>query len=126
MVEEAKRNEAEDRKRKDLADARNQGDSMAYQAEKALRDLGDKVPADDRQKIENSIKTLHDALQSDDVNRIRRLTEEVQQASHALSQQMYAQQAPPEGQSPSGEEGPDGPSEKGGQGEVVEGEFREA
>jgi molecular chaperone DnaK len=123
MVEEAKGHESEDRQRRELADARNQGDSLAYQAEKGLRELGDKVPAGDREKIGNSIKTLREALKSDDISRIRRLTEEVQQASHALSQQMYAQKGP------AGPEAGAGPTEggpSGAQGDVVEGEFREA
>jgi len=92
MVQEAKRHEAEDRKRKELADTRNQGDTLAYQAEKALRDLGDKVPAGDRQKIEAKVAELREALKGDDASRIKRLMEEVQQATHALSQQMYAQE----------------------------------
>jgi molecular chaperone DnaK len=125
MVEEAKGHETEDRKRRELADARNQGDGLAYQAEKSLRELGDKVPASDREKIEGSLKSLREALSSDDVQKIRRLTEEVQQASYALGQQMYAQQSQspqpgPESGGPSG--GPSGPS---GSGDVVEGEFRE-
>ena len=66
MVQEAKRHEAEDRKRKELADVRNQGDTLAYQAEKALRDLGDKVPASDRQKIEAKMTELREALKGDD------------------------------------------------------------
>jgi len=119
MVQESKRNEAEDRKRRELAEARNAGDSMAYQAEKALRDLGDKVPASDRQQIESKIGSLRETLKSTDIDKIKRLTEEVQQASHALSQQMNAQQGGPQ------EPGPSGPS-GGEQGEVVEGEFREA
>jgi molecular chaperone DnaK len=126
MVQEAKRHEADDRKRKETADARNQGDSLAYQAEKALRDLGDKVPAGDRQKIEAKVAELREALKGEDAARIKRLTEEVQQASYALSQQMYAQQGtgptePPSGGGTGGETGGETP-----QGDVIEGEFREA
>ncbi len=120
MVEEARRHEAEDRKRRELAEARNQADSVAYQAEKALRELGDKVPASDRERIEASVKSLREALKGDDIQKIRRLTEEVQQASYALGQQLYAQQAKAApGGAPSGDGG-------AGQGDVVEGEFREA
>jgi molecular chaperone DnaK len=111
MVQEAKRNEAADRKFRDLAEARNSGDSLAYQAEKSLLDLGDKVPAGDRQKIEATISDLRQALQGEDMNRIKQLTE-----------QMYAQQAPqPEG-------GPAAGASNGGPAgeDVVEGEFREA
>jgi len=122
MVKESKAHESEDRKRRELADARNNGDSLVYQAEKTLVELGDKVPSADRERIEGSIKKLREAVQTDDLEKIRKLTEEVQQASYALSQQLYAQQAPaaegsaPGGQAPRGEE----------EGDVVEGEFREA
>ncbi|MCS6909628.1 MAG: molecular chaperone DnaK [Anaerolineales bacterium] len=90
MINEAKRHEAQDRKRRELVEARNTGDSVAYAAEKALRELGDKVPASDRARIEQSIAELREAIKGDDVARIRQLTESVQQASYALSQQMYA------------------------------------
>jgi len=119
MVSEAKRHEAEDRKRRELVEARNQGDTLAYTAEKALRDLGDQVPGNDRQNIERKIADLREALKSDDIARIKRLSDEVQQASYALSQQMAAGAAQSGGTSrPSG----NGQNE----GDVVEGEFREA
>jgi molecular chaperone DnaK len=125
MVREAKENEAEDRKRREMADVKNNADSLAYQAEKALSELGDKVPANDRQEIEEKIKRLREALEGSDLAEIKRLSEEVQQASYALSQQMYAQQSEPQageaGPPPAGDSG-DGDEE----GEVVEGEFREA
>jgi len=119
MVEESKRHEAEDRKRRDLADARNAGDTMAYQTEKALRELGDKVPANDREKTEKAIAELREVIKGDDIEKIKRLTEEVQQASYALSQQIYAQQAEPQAEG-------DVSGEGGEEGDVVEGEFREA
>ena len=122
MVNEAKRNEAADRQRRELVEARNNADSLAYAAEKALRDLGDKVPGHDRQNIEKKIADLREALKGDDVARIRSLTEEVQQATYALSQQMYAQTAQ-SGQS-GGSSRPDGHGRE--EGDVVEGEFREA
>ncbi len=121
MVQEAKKHEGEDRKRRELADARNQGDSLAYQAEKALKELGEKVPANDRQSIEQKIADLREAIKGDDIQRIKQLTEEVQQASYALSQQMYAQQA-----EPAGEGTPGGGAPGSDEGDVVEGEFREA
>jgi len=122
MVKEGKAHESEDRKRRELAEARNNGDSLAYQAEKTLTELGDKVPSADRERIEGSIKKLREAVQADDVEKIRKLTEEVQQASYALSQQLYAQQAPAAEGSVPGEQPPRGEEE----GDVVEGEFREA
>jgi molecular chaperone DnaK len=125
MVQEAKKHESEDRKRKELAEARNQGDTLAYQAEKALKELGDKVPANDRQSIEKKITDLREAIKGDDIQRIKQLTEEVQQASYALSQQMYAQQAQPAGEGSPGGSAP-GSSPGNEDGDVVEGEFREA
>lgn len=127
MVDEAKQHEAEDRKNKELIDSRNTGDSMAYQAEKVLRELGDKVPADDRKQIEKKIADLREGLKGDDIKEIKRQTEEVQQASYALSQQLYAQQAGP-GPQGSAQSGPEAGGSAGDeeQGDVVEGEFREA
>jgi molecular chaperone DnaK len=120
MVDEAKKHESEDRTRKELAEVRNTADSMAYQVEKALNELGDKVPADDRKKIEENVEQLREAMNSEDINQIKRLTEEVQQASHALSQQLYSQEADAQ------ESDPETESEDGGEEDVVEGEFREA
>jgi len=123
MVDEAKKHAAQDRKQRELIEARNEADSLAYQAEKALRDLGDKVPADDRSKIESSIENLREALKGDDMAEIKRLTEEVKQATYALSQQLYAQQGAQDG---TPEAGPAGNGEPGADDDVVEGEFREA
>jgi molecular chaperone DnaK len=120
MVDEARSHAGEDQKRRELAETRNTGDSMAYQAEKTLQELGDKVPESDRQQIEARINDLRESLKGDDLASIKRLTEEVQQASYALSQQLYAQQ----GDAAAG----GGQAEQGDaeEGDVVEGEFREA
>ncbi len=119
MVEEARKHEAEDRRRRELAEARNQADSLAYQMEKTLREAGDKVSDADRQAIESKIGEVRQAMQSDDLARIRRAMEELKQASYAMSQQMYSQA----GYQPGGGPGPGatGPADEG----VVEGEFRE-
>ncbi|MDH7488801.1 MAG: molecular chaperone DnaK [Anaerolineae bacterium] len=123
MVQEAKRHEAEDRRRKELVEARNEADSVIYQTEKALRELGDKVPATDRGRIEGTINDLKSAVKTDDMARIRQLTEQLKQAAYALGQQMYAGQQP--GGGPTG--GPSGGAAGGPGGEdVVDGEFREA
>ncbi|GAB4462421.1 MAG: molecular chaperone DnaK [Anaerolineales bacterium] len=98
MVNEARQHEAEDRKRRELIDARNTADSLIYQTEKALRELGDKVPSAERGAIETKINDLKSAVQGEDINRIRSASEQVEQAFHALSQQLYAQGQPqPEG-----------------------------
>lgn len=124
MIQQAREHEAEDRRRRELAEARNTGDSLAYQTEKTLRELGDKVPASERQNIEAKLEELREAIKGEDTAKIKRLTDEVQNAFHAISQQLYAQQqagAAGAG-STNGSGGKGGPEE----GEVVEGEFREA
>jgi len=130
MVEEAKSNETEDQKRKEIADVRNTADSLAYQTEKTLNELGDKVPENDRESIDGKVKELREALEGDDLDRIKQLTEEVQQASYALSQQLYAQEAEGDESEPQPESQADGdgatPPSGEEEGDVVEGEFREA
>ncbi len=136
MVSQAKRHEAEDRKRKELIEARNKADQLVYQMEKMLREMGDKVSAEDRGKIENIIEDLKKAKDSDDKERIERLIEQLQQASQAIGQQMYAQQqaaaggpqpgAGPQAGPQAGPAGPGaGPSPQGGDEDVVDGEFHE-
>jgi molecular chaperone DnaK len=119
MVQEARQHEAEDKKRRELIDTRNTADSLVYQTEKALRDLGDKVPSAERSTIEDKINNLKQAAQGEDLNRIKQSSEEVQQAFHALSQQLYAQGQP----QPEAPGGPATPPQNGD--DVIEGEVRE-
>ena len=120
MVQESKAHEAEDKKLRELIDAKNTADSLVYQTEKALRDLGDKVPSAERGEIESKISDLKSAAQSDDLSRIQKATEQVQQAFHALSQQLYAQGQPQP-------EAPGGPSTppSSNDGDVIDGEVKE-
>ena len=130
MVKEAREHEGEDRKRRELVEARNAADGLAYQTEKTLKDLGDKVPAAERSNIESKVKELRASLEGEDKEKIKRLSEDLQNAFHALSQQLYAQQQSGPSASSNGHNGPsaDGAGHKPGegQGEVVEGEFRDA
>lgn len=121
MVKDAREHESEDRLRRDLIEARNTADSLAYQTEKTLQDLGDKISADEKSRIEVKISKLRELLAGDDIPSIRQKTEELQNAFHAISQQMYAQQS---GEPGSNGHGPEGKHEEEGD-EVVEGEFRE-
>ena len=121
MVQEARQHESEDKKRRELIDARNTADSLVYQTEKALRDLGDKVSGPDAQDIQSKIDDLKSAAQGDDLNRIKRASEQVQQAFHALSQQLYAQGA----QGQPHPETPGGPSPRPNGEDVIEGEVKE-
>ena len=120
MVQDARKHENEDRKRRELIEARNNADNLAYQTEKTLNDLGEKISADERQNIEAKISELRESIKGDDINSISRQTEDLQNAFHAISQQMYAQQQQEAAPGSNGHE----PQDEG-EDEVVEGEFRE-
>jgi molecular chaperone DnaK len=126
-VRDAKQHESEDKRHRELIEARNQGDSLAYQTEKTLRELGDKVPASDRSNIEGKVSDLREALKGEDTARIKQISEELQQAFYAISQQLY-QQGQPDVGTPSGNgHGPSsGTSQEPDDEGVVEGEFHEA
>jgi molecular chaperone DnaK len=123
-VQEARQHEAEDKKRRELIDARNTADQLTYQTEKTLNELGDKVPAAEKENIQKKVDNLKQAAQGDDADRIKQLTEEVQQAFHALSQQLYAQEQP----QPEAAGGPSVPpqDEGGADGDVIDGEVSDA
>jgi molecular chaperone DnaK len=114
LVREAQQHAAEDRRRRELADARNGADTLVYQVEKALRELGDQIPSNDRSRIEAQVGDLRTAMQGDDVARIRQASEALQQMANALGQQATARQA-------SGPDARQGP----GSDDVIEGEFTE-
>ncbi|MGQ9813697.1 MAG: Hsp70 family protein, partial [Candidatus Roseilinea sp.] len=118
MVREAQEHSAEDARRKELVEARNTGDQTLYQAEKSLKELGERISSADRGAVEGAMNDLRDALKTDDVNRIRKATEALQQATMKLGGAAYGADgatggsARPAGQNGSSDEG------------VVEGEYR--
>jgi molecular chaperone DnaK len=116
MRREAEQHASEDAKRKEEVEVRNSADSLAYTAEKTLRDHGDKVPADVKAEVDAKITSVRSALQGKDVNAIRKAMQELTQAVQKIGESIYQQpeQPPPGGEEPGGgEEG------------TVEGEFRE-
>jgi len=121
MVREAEQHAEEDRRRRELVETRNQADNLAYQIEKTLRDLGDKVSASDRQAVEEKIQAVREAIKGDDVERIRRAMADLQQASYRLSEQAYGPSSGPSGNSGDGH-GTTTQSTPEGE-DVVEGEF---
>ncbi len=92
MVNEAEKFAEEDRKRKELAEARNQADSLAHSAEKALNDLGDKVEPDKAEEVKKAAEELREAAQGDDLDRIKEATEKMNGYMHELSSKLYEQQ----------------------------------
>jgi molecular chaperone DnaK len=92
MVKEAEANASADKERREKIDRKNQADSLTYQAEKQIQELGDKVPAADKTKVEGLIKDLREAVQQEDDERIKTLTTELQQALYGISTNLYQQQ----------------------------------
>lgn len=119
MVKEAKQHEADDKRRRELADVRNHASNLVYQAEKTLNELGDKVPPTDRGRVDSMVEELKTVAEGDDANRIRTLSEQLQQAVYALSQQLNQAQTVTDDNSYSD----DATSSTGD--DVVEGEFKE-
>ena len=91
MEEEAKLHAEEDRKKRDLVEARNQADSLIYTTEKSLKELGDKVDSATRDEINQKIEALKKAMEGDDVDAIKRAQEELMQASHKIAEMLYQQ-----------------------------------
>jgi molecular chaperone DnaK len=102
MVTEAAAHADEDHRMRAMAEARNKADSLAYQVERNLKELGDKVPSDQKLQLESGIEKLREALKGDDVDEITRLTGELEQASYTLAELLYRQ-------SDAGTEGGPGP-----------------
>ncbi|MGB3511021.1 MAG: molecular chaperone DnaK [Microcoleaceae cyanobacterium] len=91
MVREAESNATADKERREKIDRKNQADSLAYQAEKQIQELGDKVPEADKTKIEGLVKDLRDAVSQEDDEKITSLTTELQQALYTVSSNIYQQ-----------------------------------
>jgi molecular chaperone DnaK len=91
LVKEAQSHAAEDQQRRELIDARNEADALAYSVEKTLNEHRERVPAADRSRIESAIQEVRQAAQRDDVSAIKRSIEALQQMSHALAQTVSAQ-----------------------------------
>jgi len=89
MVKDAQSHAAEDQARRDLIDARNQADSLAYQVEKTVNDSREKVPVGELSRIEAAIANVRHVAQGDDLAAIRKATADLQQASHAMAEQLY-------------------------------------
>lgn len=90
-VKEAEKFAAEDKQRKEEIDIRNNADSLVYQSEKSLKDLGDKVTADDKSKIDAGVNKVKEALKGTDTEAIKKATEELQQAFYDVSAKIYQQ-----------------------------------
>jgi molecular chaperone DnaK len=131
MVKDAEANAEEDKKARELIDARNQCDHMVHSVRKSLKEHGDKVGADEKSKIEAALKDAEEAMKSDDKAKIEAATQKLAEAAHKLAEQMYAQEQAKQGQAAGA--GPSGSAPgAGGQstqqqddGNVVDAEYEE-
>ena len=114
-VKEAEKFAAEDKKNREAVDARNEAESLVYQTEKSLGELGDKISADEKANIESAVNKLKETLKGTDTEAIKADTEAVQKAFYAVAEKLYAQAAPQGapgadmgGQQAGAQKGPDG------------------
>ncbi len=126
LVKDAEANAETDRRRREQIEVRNEADNLAYQSEKALRDNGDKIPAEVKTEVEAKVAAAREAAQGDDVERIKTAVEELRAAAGKIGEAMYqAEQQkapePPEGE-PAGATA--GTSDRK-DGDTIEGEFKE-
>ena len=105
-VKEAEQYAAQDKKMKEEVEVRNQADQMVYQSEKTLSEMGDKIPADDKSKVQAGIDKLKETLKGQDTAAIKAATDELTQAFYAVSEKLY-QQANPQNAGPQAGPGPD-------------------
>jgi molecular chaperone DnaK len=128
MVKDAEVHASADKEKREKIDLKNQAESLVYQAEKQLGELGDKVPADQKAKVEEFVKELKDAIQAEDYDKIKTILNELQQALYAAGASVYQQ-----GAETAGAPGPDGAgsagtssSSSGGEDDVIDAEFSES
>ncbi len=123
MVKDAEANAAEDKKRRELVDAKNQGEAMVHSAEKSLVDYGDKVSAADKSAIESAVAALKTELEGDDGEAIKAKTNDLVQASMKLGEAMYKAQG--EAGAAPGDAGEAGPAHDGSKDDVIDADFKE-
>jgi molecular chaperone DnaK len=124
LIKDAEVHAEDDKKKKELVEARNSADSLIYSTEKSIKDLGDKIDAETKSKVETTIEPLKKAMEGEDTEEIKRLSEELTQASHKLAEAMYQQASQADAQEQAGAADPEsGPSETDE--DVVDADFEE-
>ncbi|MPM26799.1 Chaperone protein DnaK [bioreactor metagenome] len=118
-VREAEQFASQDAKLKEEVETRNQADQMVYQSEKTLNEMGDKIPADDKAKVQSGIDKLKEVLKGTDSAAIKAATEELTQAFYAVSEKLYQQAGPQQGEQPGA-----GPDAGGQQGQYYDADYK--
>ncbi len=127
MIREAEAHAAEDAALREKAETRNHADQLVYSTERLIKDLGDKLPGDEKEKVETAIAGVKSALEGDDTARIKTATDELQSASYALSELLYKQADGGGGAQSNGfhaEGGPTGAEDSKPADDVIDAEFK--
>jgi len=117
MVKDAESHSQEDKKRRDVIDAKNQADQLVYSLEKLLRENGDKIPSEDAGRVQTEIENTKKAIVTDDLDKIKQAVESLTRASHKLTEMMYQQAGQPQAQAGGAQQqagGAPGPKPGGG------------
>jgi molecular chaperone DnaK len=129
MVKEAEEHGDEDKRKRALAEAKNNADNLIYSTEKSLREIGDKIDSGDRKRIEDAITNLKKVIDGEDVNAIQSATEALTQASYKLAEAVYARtsqqqaQGQNSGADQGGQQSSSGSQAKSGDEEVVDADY---
>ncbi len=126
LVKDAELHAEDDKKKRELVDARNTADALIYSTEKSIKDLGDKVDSETKSKVENAIEPLKKAMEGEDAAEIKRLSEELTQVSHKLAEAMYKQASQEAGPQPDADQAnTDQPGAATPDDDVVDADFEE-
>jgi molecular chaperone DnaK len=126
LVKDAELHAEDDKKKRELVDARNSADALIYSTEKSIKDLGDKVDSETKSKVENAIEPLKKAMEGEDAAEIKRLSEELTQESHKLAEAMYKQASQEAGPQPEADQAnTDHPGAATPDDDVVDADFEE-
>lgn len=123
-IKDAEKFAEEDRQRKEKVEVTNQADTLIYTTEKALKELGDKVTGDQKQKVEKAIEVTRDALKSEDIGRIKSAIEDLTKEMHAITTILYQQQAQQQGQPGGNSEQQEPPQEEKKDETVTDAEYK--
>jgi molecular chaperone DnaK len=128
MQRDAETHAEEDKKAKEAIEIKNNADTLAYQSEKQLKDLGDKVPEDKRKQVEDAIKAVREAIEKNDTDAMKKTYDDLQNKFQEVSADLYKQASAQAGPPPGGEAGgpqvePQTEGPRKDQGDVVDAEF---
>jgi len=121
MVHDAQANAAEDKKKREAIETKNQAEQQVHQTEKQLEEMGDKVSAESKAKVTEAVDKVKEALKGDNIDTIKSANENLTKVWHAVASELY-QQAAAEGQAP-GEGGPEAPEGDNADDSAVDAEF---